>query len=508
MVTDAEAVIVKEKEVSTDNSFEALTDSQIRIEKRRKKRQRRKRINTALLCLAGVAAIYVGGMMFYAERFLPGTVINHINCSNLKISAAEEKAEKALLNYTYTVKSKSGTEEIRGEDIGISGNVADTLRNVMEKQNSKLWFCGGFIRSKAGDMEISYNEDALNEKIFELSCIKDTEEKVKDCLTQIVYNDEANLFEFGEDEYTAEASAPQKILDEAERMIIDRERFCGYVKDDISKLNGKINLEYQGCYINIENDVKFINLLDNMNKPISAAIFYKNDAGENVAYLDGGSVNQWINVGDNFDVTINNDMLSSYVDELSAKYNTVGKERKFKTSLGTEVIVSGGDYGWIMDKEAEKQAIISAVSNGETIDRKPEFTQSAGFLGDTDFGNTYVEISISNQKIWFYKDGNLIVSSSIVTGNPFLGNSTETGVYKLKYKERNATLVGADYRTPVGYWMPFNRGQGLHDATWRGSFGGQIYRGNGSHGCVNLPLSTASAIYGSVSAGDPVIVYQ
>ena len=59
----------------------------------------------------------------------------------------------------------------------------------------------------------------------------------------------------------------------------------------------------------------------------------------------------------------------------------------------------------------------------------------------------------------------------------------------------------------VNYWMPFYEGQGLHDATWRYSFGGSIYKGNGSHGCVNIPLSAARDIYEAVDTGTAIIIF-
>ena len=71
----------------------------------------------------------------------------------------------------------------------------------------------------------------------------------------------------------------------------------------------------------------------------------------------------------------------------------------------------------------------------------------------------------------------------------------------------NVTLKGADYESPVTYWMPFNGGIGLHDATWRSRFGGSIYYYSGSHGCVNLPYSAAADIYSIVEAGMPVVCY-
>lgn len=84
---------------------------------------------------------------------------------------------------------------------------------------------------------------------------------------------------------------------------------------------------------------------------------------------------------------------------------------------------------------------------------------------------------------------------------------TPEGIFGLAYKTKNAVLKGATYRTPVSYWMPFYGNYGMHDANWRGSFGGQIFITNGSHGCINLPPDKAKEIYEYVSEGFPVVCY-
>ena len=78
----------------------------------------------------------------------------------------------------------------------------------------------------------------------------------------------------------------------------------------------------------------------------------------------------------------------------------------------------------------------------------------------------------------------------------------------MTYKQEHATLNGDNYSTPVNYWMPFNGNVGLHDATWRKSFGGDIYLTSGSHGCVNLPFDKAREIYNIVDKTMPIIVYK
>ena len=118
-----------------------------------------------------------------------------------------------------------------------------------------------------------------------------------------------------------------------------------------------------------------------------------------------------------------------------------------------------------------------------------------------------------------YVNGNKVVESDIVSGDASGKYSstenfeTPSGTYYIYYKEPNATLRGVGYATPVAYWMPFNGGIGLHDATWRGpnDFGGEIYKTpgmGGSHGCINLPLDVAATIFQNAYSGLPVVCYR
>ena len=160
-----------------------------------------------------------------------------------------------------------------------------------------------------------------------------------------------------------------------------------------------------------------------------------------------------------------------------------------------------------MNNAKERELLTENIKNGETVEKEPEYYQRAAVYGDNDYGNTYVEVDLKNQHMYFYKSGSLVLESDCVTGNPNRGNGTPKGTYGITYKEREATLVGEDYETPVEYWMPFNGNIGLHDASWRNEFGGNIYKESGSHGCVNLPPSVAKQLYEVISKGDPVFVY-
>ena len=123
-----------------------------------------------------------------------------------------------------------------------------------------------------------------------------------------------------------------------------------------------------------------------------------------------------------------------------------------------------------------------------------------------ELNGVFVIIDISEQKLWLYDDNEVLLSTSIVTGKD--ETPTNVGLFKIKNKETNRYLVGEDYYTFVNYWMPFDGGIGLHDATWRKKFGGNIYQKNGSHGCVNMPYSITDDIYEKVEKGTKVLVQK
>ena len=152
--------------------------------------------------------------------------------------------------------------------------------------------------------------------------------------------------------------------------------------------------------------------------------------------------------------------------------------------------------------------IISDIESGIETEREPIYTLKGSVRGENDYGNTYVEIDLTNQKVYLYVDGVQLASSSCVTGNISKGHTTPPGIFPLTYKQKNAVLRGPGYASPVKFWMPFNKGIGLHDASWRGSFGGSIYKTNGSHGCINLPYDMAKTLYDHVYQGMPVICYN
>ncbi|WP_026498161.1 L,D-transpeptidase [Butyrivibrio sp. WCD2001] len=124
--------------------------------------------------------------------------------------------------------------------------------------------------------------------------------------------------------------------------------------------------------------------------------------------------------------------------------------------------------------------------------------------------STYVDVDIDGQCMTYYENGQVALQSPIVSGNPNRGNGTPRGTYTIQSHIAGKNLVGPTWNVWVDRWMQFTPNPchiGLHDASWRSSFGGEIYKTNGSHGCVNLPHDTAVALFDRVNVGTPVVVH-
>ena len=251
-------------------------------------------------------------------------------------------------------------------------------------------------------------------------------------------------------------------------------------------------------------------------------------AGESVTYLFGGesetvdfrTIMNWIRVKDG-ETVVREDEVRAYVEELAWKYSTRYKDRVFYTSWGGAVTFTPGmnEYGYTILVDAEFEQLKADILSGRKVEREPVYLYYNDwgcplFLsrnGMDDLNGTYVEVSIYSQHMWYYRNWQLIVESDVVTGDVTKNLGTASGVFPLAFKESPSILRGGTgkdkYETDVKYWMPFYEGQGLHDAWWKTVFGGDEYKGDGSHGCVNLPPDVAETLYNNIVPGTAIVIY-
>ena len=230
--------------------------------------------------------------------------------------------------------------------------------------------------------------------------------------------------------------------------------------------------------------------------------------------LDGLTIATWVNGSQGLTVSVDAAKVADYVQGLRNKYDTPAGTQTWQSADGTTKSIKT-DYGWHIDQAKETEALIANIQSLQSVTREPVYASRAVQTEMPQWGKTFVEIDISSQHVYFYQNGNCVWDSKCVTGTATdPDRATPTGVFALKYKQRDRVLRGRinpqtgkpSYESPVAYWMPFNGNIGLHDANWRSSFGGNIYLKSGSHGCINLPPKNAKTLYELITPGTVIVV--
>ena len=468
---------------------------------KRKKRKMSNKVAIALSLIISVIAIgYVAVAVFYSTHFFAKTEINGIDCSNKSVKQVETYLEKQVSDYKLTLKeSDNKTEEIQGQEISLKYVPGNQVKKLVDNQNPFLWV-ESFWKSRKMEAKIGveYDESTLKTLIANLDCMKEENQVAP-----------VNAHpEFQNDKFV--------VIPETDGSQIDTDTFREKVITAVDGLNAELDLSKEGCYqkpVYTSDSKKVTEACDAMNKYLGATVTY--DFKPNTEVVDSSVISQWVKVDDDMNVTFDESAVKAYIQSLASKYDTKGKERTFTSASGDTVTVSGGSYGWKIDQDAEYNALIANIQNAETVTREPNYSSRAASHEGNDVGNTYAEVNLTTQHMYYVKDGQIALETDVVTGNPNKGNDTPTGVYSLAYKAKDQTLRGTkkadgtyEYETPVKYWMPFNGGVGFHDASWQPTFGGSRYLTNGSHGCVNMPPEMAAKLFDLISAGTPVVIHN
>lgn len=454
----------------------------------------KKALVTAGCILAGLIVVYLGFTIFFQSHFCFGTTIDGVSAGGKTPEQVEKLLTDQIDTYELHLTEREGGEDtIKGNTIGIAPVFNGEADQMLEQQNSFAWIVTLFAHK---DLElakvVTYDEKLLSDEMAKLSCMQaSNQRKPVDATVSAYSKDGYSLVpaDFG--------------------TTIDRTVFEKAVKDAVLVLNDELDLDEAGCYVRpeVEDDnKKLLAAIDEMNGYVKTKITYDFEVATEV--LDGSRISEWLSLDEDLNVNVDEDGVLTFVKELAKKYNTCYKPKELKTSYGTTVTISNGPYGWKISNAEEVAQIMEDMKAGKTVEREPVYAQRANSHGEHDFGDSYVEINLTAQHLYMYKDGNLVVESDLVSGNVAKNHTTPCGAFLLTYKTMNAVLRGPDYETPVTYWMPFNGDVGMHDLTSRKAFGGDIYKTRGSHGCINLPYSAAKKIYENIEKGYCVLVYN
>ncbi len=446
--------------------------------------------------LLALTTVYLGIAVYFSSHFFFQTTINGVDASGKSVQSVEKMIAAEIDQYQISIEPREGeAETIEGMAVGLKPVFDGTLEIELRKQNQFIWPVA-FFQDSVMELEtmVDYDKEKLRKEAKKLEMMDKA---------QMRKAENAMVSKYSKKEgYT--------IIPEEEGTVVDEEKFFEVLEDSVTNLKGSISMAEEGCYVKPEftqDSKEIVKLAETMNKYAGTAITY--DFGDKQEVLDGKTIHKWISVNEEeHKAQISQEKVAEYVAYLADTYNTAGKSKSLKSSYGTDITVSGGDYGWKIDQEKETEALAKNIKKGEKITKEPEYSQTANSRAGNDYGDTYVEVNLTAQHLYYYKNGSLVLETDFVSGNDAKGWSTPVGAYGLYYKQLDKTLRGEGYATPVDFWMPFNGGVGFHDATWRRDFGGNYYKRNGSHGCVNMPHSAAKTLYDNIEAGCAVLVYQ
>lgn len=452
--------------------------------------------------------IYIKGIGNSKGKFFKITTINNVDVSEMTEAQAYNALMKSTSNPENIILTTVADKEvkIKMSDIGYTDNIKTALKQYMDQQNYYFWFTQK-DNNYSFDAIFTYDKDKLRTMVKQE--IVDTSGKQQP-----------------ENAYITSTATGFEIMKEKKGDKIDDSNLDELMKYIESKLDeGEYDIDLSPLDIYQSPKIVAADLQDELRNLTNISdIEITFDFGYTKETLYGSEFKSWIIYGKNSakeGIEVDEDMVEAYVERLSDTYDTYGKSREFtSTSRGQIVVPQGrGSYGWWLDKDKMRDYIIELIIEGESVTVEPKYyvdpdshytyTCDPKYRTETgDIGNTYIEIDLGKQHLWYYVEGKLTYECDIVSGLPTPERNTPEGVYKLWLKDKNVVLRGPTWTTPVTYWNNVsNFGVGLHDATWHSYLGGKVYTWNGSHGCINMAFKDAKYVYENVPMLTPVVMY-
>lgn len=458
------------------------------------------------LVLFGLAVLaYAGGCFYFIDRFWPNTTMGTMDVSLMTSEEAKAVIDKGFKKYSVEVSGQGLSFTITPEEAGLTLDEDLILEDALDDHQPWMW---PFELQKAHDKSSSLTATHKNSKLSEM------------VLAQV-------------DQFNATATQPisatiafssitgaYEVAPEQLGTALDGAKVLATVEEAVGKMQSKAMITASELQLPplLRDEPALKTACDAANLMITADIPLLM-GGLEVARVGGAEISSWITLAEDYTATLDDNLLVAWVDDLSARCTTVGTERTYTRADGKVITVSGGVYGWEVDRDALLEIVRAGVAAGQqgAVDI-PLFSSGDAYngAGQRDWGLRYCDIDLAEQHARLYdENGALIWESDIITGTPDGLHDTPSGVWWMNRKASPSKLIGylpngeKEYETQVSYWMPFvGNAIGLHDATWQPGFGGQMYRqGYGSHGCVNLPYSAAQDLYSIIWEADCVVTH-
>lgn len=448
-----------------------------------------------------ILLIYFGLVWYYKGTYMNGITINDVYASGKTPEEMNEILLEKTDKVSFTIADKFGkTYEIPIEDMNFTYTYLDDLNAIQNKQNPLHWG----LTLVNGEIEIhtimpkgKCDTNVLTDYLMSMKLLQNQADPDR-IRVEIIKEKDGYV-----------------LVDETQDLL-DKDAAVEAVEEAVLKGERYLNLEDAGCYIEVEYTKEMLHTLDvwekveEMQDSRIVCHFYDGDE-----IIDASVICNWILLDDDGaflldedgELMLNEEVVEEYIAGLAKAHDSVEGPWNFNPTRGGTITIEKGNYGYKLNQKKQKEALLEQLYAHQSGEADAIYSQKGWGIGKDDIGNTYIEVDMSAQTMYYYKDGVLQLSTPVVTGNTGKGNGTPQRVCYVYYKQRNRTLIGEDYRTPVSYWMAVYGNIGIHDASWRGKFGGNIYKTNGSHGCINTPTKAVSQLYEMVEEGTPVIMF-
>lgn len=464
---------------------------------RTKKQGKIKKIS--LIVALGILVLLVSGYtyrsIYYTSHFLPKTEVNSVDVSNLTIDEAKTALKEKYASETFTINEDGQLwKEIKKSDLGVNLDFTKELENLRQKQSPWSW---AVSYVSAAEKETLNTLDVNQEKLTT------SVNSIKDDLTKL----NASRSE-SEDAKVIRTDSGFSIQKEKIGTAINVDEAIASITQTATEGKETIDLKEFRSKPNVTSEDEDLKKeIERANKIAQVKATYTINGVSFVVPTE--TIMDWIE-SSGTDISLNNEKITEYVNNLATLYNTSSNPTTFNSTRRGEVSVPSGSYSWTIQVDQEAAALKDAIMSGEDFTRSP-IVQGSTTADHALVGNTYIEVDLQNQHMWFYKDGALVLETDVVTGKPT--TPTPAGVFYVWNHELNATLRGLNddgskYASPVNYWMPIDwTGVGIHDSDWQPEYGGELWKTRGSHGCVNTPPGVMKELYAAVENGTPVLVF-
>lgn len=475
--------------------------------------------------LLGVTVVaYAGGVVAFSNIFYPNTQIAGVDVSLMTSKTATDRVEAAASGYTLTVSGRDFSWTYTPESSDVIADADGRVDAVISKNDPFRWPVRLIEALKGASSTVSGNEVDENVQLP-----SDFDEQAFDeQVTQAV--DSYNQTRTGTFD-TASAYSEDDGKFSYERAVanvkVDRDRVAQAAKSALAKLDTTVELtdedfdKLSGEF----TDDQVRAACDAANKLIGSDIKIDMEGNE-AAVLDTKTLASFVTFDASLTPTLSADAVSAWANELASSLNTVGTTRTYTRADGKQITVDGGTFGWAVDTDALVSSVqqAAAAGSGQTV-QVPVKTKGDVYTaaGERDW-KAYVDVDLTEQHTRYYdENGNLAWEAGCITGKPYGGDDTPTGVWKVNAvsKDGVSTMLRGpkqpdgsyEWESPVDVWIPFIRNSyGLHDATWQrdASFSNpNAYKTVGSHGCVNLQLDKAKELRALLQGkeGTAVIVH-